>query len=102
MRADGWSEVDARAEARRRFGNVALKQDESREICVARYWTDFWHDMRYGARALQEQPGFAVAALSALVLGVAVNAVLFSVFNSLAISSSMMRILHARTISAKV
>ena len=63
-----------------------LKQDESREIWVARYWTDFWHDVRYGARALLEQPGFAAAALAALVLGVAVNAVLFSVFNSLALA----------------
>ncbi len=86
LRAEGWSEVDARVEARRRFGNAALKQDEAREIWVARYWTDFWHDVRYGARALLEQPGFAAAAVAALVLGVAVNSVLFSVFNSLALA----------------
>jgi len=49
LRGAGWGESDARAEARRRFGDVGLLRDQSREIWIARYWTDFWQDVRYGA-----------------------------------------------------
>jgi predicted permease len=82
----GWNESDARAEARRRFGNLGMKQQESREIWIARYWSDFWQDIRYGARQLIAQPGFTLAAVLALVLGIAVNAILFNVFNALALA----------------
>ena len=37
LEADGWTREDARAEARRRFGNVGLKHEESREIWMSRF-----------------------------------------------------------------
>src|ERR1044071_2397863 len=81
----GYSEADARAEARRRFGNFALKQEQSREIWIARYWSDFWQDSGYAARSLATQPAFTCAAVLALVLGIGVNAVVFNVYNALAL-----------------
>ncbi len=84
--AEGWNEPDARAEARRRFGNFGLKQEESREVWIARYWSDFWQDMRYGARGVFAQPGFSAAAVVALVLGIGVNAVVFNVYNALVLA----------------
>ena len=84
LQAGGLSDSDARAEARRRFGNFAVKQEESRAVWIARWWRDFWQDLRYGAKSLRAQPGFALAAVTALVLGIGVNAVLFNVFNALA------------------
>jgi predicted permease len=84
LRDRGLSESDALAEARRRFGNITLKREESREIWIARWWSEIVQDLRYGARALFSQPIFMLAAVLSLVLGIAVNAVLFNVYNALA------------------
>ncbi|MGH9721910.1 MAG: permease prefix domain 1-containing protein, partial [Bryobacteraceae bacterium] len=86
LRDAGFSESDARAEARRRFGNFGLKQEDSREVWIARYLTDLSQDLRYGARTLAAQPGFTLAALLALVLGIGVNAILFNIFNALTLA----------------
>src|ERR1700733_1781314 len=78
LRDDGLTESDARAEARRRFGNVGLKQEESREIWIARYWWDFWHDLHYAARAFRRNPMFALTAIFCLAIGVLPNTLLFN------------------------
>lgn len=69
LRESGWSESAAQAEARRLFGNVQIKQEESREIWINRYWSEFWTDVRHGSRTLISQPAFTLAAVAALVLG---------------------------------
>ena len=84
LQASGWSEAAAQAEARRLFGNLQVRQEESREIWIARYWSEFWADIRHGSRTLIRQPAFTIAAVAALVLGIGFNAVLFNVYNSLA------------------
>jgi predicted permease len=85
LRDRGFSERDALAEARRRFGNVTLKHEESREVWIMRRWSELSQDFRYGVRTLSSQPGFTFAAVLTLVLGIGVNAVFFNVYNSLAL-----------------
>lgn len=91
LRDAGLSESDARAEARRRFGNFGVKQEESREMWIARYWWDFWQDLRYAARAFRRTPAFAATATTCLVLGILPNTVLFNIAANALLSSPSVR-----------
>ncbi len=44
--------------------------------------TDFWRDLRLGARQLMRRPGFSAAAILSLALGTGLNTTLFSVVNA--------------------
>lgn len=91
LRAGGMSNEAAQAEARRRFGIAATKQEESREVWIARLWQELFQDLRYGLRMLLRQPGFTLAAVLALVVGIGVNAIVFNVYNALALAPYAIR-----------
>src|ERR1051325_7806531 len=63
LEADGMTAERAQAEARRRFGNVGLKQEESREIWIKRFWSELGQDLRYGCRNVARNKAFSILAV---------------------------------------
>ena len=47
--------------------------------------SDTWSDIRYGVRTLRRNPGFAIAAVAPIALGIGINTGVFSVLNSVAL-----------------
>jgi len=82
LRTKGLSEADAYAEARRRFGNVLLKQEQSREVWIARYWSDGVQDFRHAARMMKRSAGFSAVAILSISIGLGANTAIFTIVNS--------------------
>ncbi len=87
LQADGMTVEDARAEARQRFGNVGLKQEESREIWITRFWSELGQDIRYGCRTITANKAFSAVAVLSLALGIGANTAIYSFMESILLRS---------------
>ncbi|MFI5230615.1 MAG: permease prefix domain 1-containing protein [Gemmatimonadales bacterium] len=77
--ARGLSPADARAAARRAFGNPTLVAEVARETWGRRWFDDLIVDLRHGARQLRRTPVVAGVCVLTLGLGIGANAAIFSV-----------------------
>jgi macrolide transport system ATP-binding/permease protein len=87
LQADGMTAKRARAEARRRFGNVGLKHEESREIWMTRFWSELYQDVRYGIRTMIANKAFSALAVLSLALGIGANTTIYSFMESILLRS---------------
>src|SRR5215472_2125069 len=87
LQADGMTAERARAEARRRFGNVELKHEDSREIWMTRFWSELGQDVRYGCRTMIANKAFSSLAVLLLALGIGANTAIYSLMESILLRS---------------
>ncbi len=87
LQADGMTLELAQAEARRRFGNVGLKHEESREIWMTRFFSELGQDVRYGLRTMLANKAFCALAVLLLALGIGANTAIYSFMESILLRS---------------
>ena len=78
----GMSQDEAERAARREFGNVTRIEERSREEWQWPTLESIWADSRFAFRQLWKSPGFTVAAVLTLALGIGATAALFSVIDA--------------------
>jgi predicted permease len=82
--AQGVSHHDAVQRARREFGNVALVEEQARDVWKWHWVEDFFRqDVVYGLRALRRNPGFSLVAILSLAVAIAANTTIFTLINTL-------------------
>ncbi len=79
----GFSPEEAARRAQLEFGGTQRYNEECRESHRVHWFDELMRDVRYGFRTLSKSPAFAGTAVLSLALGIGMNTLVFSVFESL-------------------
>jgi predicted permease len=81
--AQGMSETEARAAARRKFGNMTQASEEARSTWIARWVADLTQDLHQSFRGMRRDAGFTAFTILIAGLGIGASSTVFSVVNAL-------------------
>ena len=83
--ARGMPPREAGYAALRRFGSVALTQEETRAVWIPLWLDQLRQDLRYGLRMFRRNPGFTTVAVLTLSFGIGLTTAVFSVVHAVLI-----------------
>lgn len=79
----GLSPADARIAARKQLGNTTGLREQSRDAWGFPAISEMFRDVRYALRGLRRSPGFTIAAVLTMGLGIGANTTMFGVIDRL-------------------
>lgn len=82
LERSGLSPREAAAESLRRMGNITLAREDVREFWITRWFDQVSRHLRFSARGLLREPGFALTAILTLALGSAATTTVFSIVDT--------------------
>lgn len=85
----GMTEPEAERAARARFGNMLRLKERGHDVRTYALLEDLVRDVKHMARGLRRSPGFTIAVVLTLALGIGGNTAIFSV-----IAQLLLRPLH--------
>jgi predicted permease len=83
MAASGMPESEARARARRQFGNVAAIEERTRDVDRMPLLESLGRDLRFSLRSLRKSPMFTAVAAGTIALGIGANLAVFGTVEAL-------------------
>lgn len=80
--SNGMPEHQARAEAKKRFGNVTGLREQSRDAWNWQWAETIWMDLRYGLRQLRRNLSFSTIAVLILAIGIGASTAVYSIVDA--------------------